>query len=485
MKNLPFAENDPDSSMSAWKEALSGTRQTFSERHLTAIARKSFLTLWSYPNVFTDEGRSAGKGHGKELCDLLVVFGNDILIFSDKHCEYGDHADVNVAWHRWYRRAIEKSAKQLVGAKAWLNRHSHRLFLDRDCEQSLPIKLPPPETRRIHLIAVARGSSSAAKKHWDSFGRGSSTSLVLNTTLVGDAHRDEPFNVGWPLGREHMIHVLDDESLGILLEELDTLPDFTEYLVNKEEAFARTDGDFLVLGEEDLLALYLMPTFGASRTPHFPPVEADALKVVREGLWRNLCSSKHYKLRKKSKQISYLWDTLIEFQTSHILEGSAYVPGGGGTMDQMELVLRKMAEEPRSSRVSLGASLERARRKKVKGKRFTSTVLGGPDARRAYVILSLPYDGDCLYDDYLASRRYQLATYSEGCLAKFPHLNEVVGIAMEPYKTKVVSVDYMLLIPNRQLLDADPAYKADLENRLLAESMWQPHQVQFGSYQYL
>ena len=61
-----------------WEEAAEDEGTTDSERALTRLARKAFLTLWSYPNVFTDEGRAGGKGDGKELCDLLVVFGNDV-----------------------------------------------------------------------------------------------------------------------------------------------------------------------------------------------------------------------------------------------------------------------------------------------------------------------------------------------------------------------------------------------------------------------
>lgn len=62
-----------------------------SERVLTALCRKSFLRLWSQTNVFTDEGFKDGKGSTRELCDALVIFGNDVIIFSDKHIRF--HAD--------------------------------------------------------------------------------------------------------------------------------------------------------------------------------------------------------------------------------------------------------------------------------------------------------------------------------------------------------------------------------------------------------
>jgi len=33
--------------------------------------------------VHPDDGKTAHSGHSKELCDMLTVFGNHILIFSD------------------------------------------------------------------------------------------------------------------------------------------------------------------------------------------------------------------------------------------------------------------------------------------------------------------------------------------------------------------------------------------------------------------
>lgn len=82
------------------------------------LVRRSFLSLWSFANVYRDSGRSGGKGDGQELADVLVLFNEHVLIFSDKHAEYPSHADEKVAWGRWYRYAVEKSAKQLVGAKS-------------------------------------------------------------------------------------------------------------------------------------------------------------------------------------------------------------------------------------------------------------------------------------------------------------------------------------------------------------------------------
>jgi hypothetical protein len=117
----------------AWEQSSAAEGTTDSERALTKLAKKAFLSLWSYSNVFTDEGRSNGKGNGKELCDLLVVFGNDVLLFSDKDCEYHSGTDVKGAWPRWYKRAIEKSVNQLAGAEKFVKAFPTRIFIDKQC----------------------------------------------------------------------------------------------------------------------------------------------------------------------------------------------------------------------------------------------------------------------------------------------------------------------------------------------------------------
>ena len=216
----------------AWETAAEAEGTTESERALTRLARKAFLSLWSYPNVYADEGRSKGKGDGKELVDLLIVFGNDVLLFSDKHCAFQTDTDVQVAWPRWYKRAIEKSARQLAGAESFLRRFPQRIFVDKACQTALPVALPDPSLARYFLIAVTRGCHQAAARF---FGSGSSGSVMLNSTLEGDAHYGAPFRIGFPLKGRRFVHVLDEMTVDILLEELDTVPDLVNYLACKEQ----------------------------------------------------------------------------------------------------------------------------------------------------------------------------------------------------------------------------------------------------------
>ena len=138
---------------------------TPSERYLAQLAERSFLDLWSYPNTFIDK-RSGGKGDGKELCDLLVVCGDHVLIFSNKTVAGPPGDDEQLSWKRWYKRAILKSVDQIRGAERWIEQFPERIFLDRNCTQPLPIRLPPMETRKVHGIVVALGAGEACKKHF-------------------------------------------------------------------------------------------------------------------------------------------------------------------------------------------------------------------------------------------------------------------------------------------------------------------------------
>jgi len=74
---------------------------TKTEKYLATLCKRTFLSMWSYPSVFRDQGRPGGKGDGKEICGLLVVFENHIIIFSDKDCQFGK-GNLTIERCRWF-----------------------------------------------------------------------------------------------------------------------------------------------------------------------------------------------------------------------------------------------------------------------------------------------------------------------------------------------------------------------------------------------
>jgi hypothetical protein len=239
------------------KAITRGVGTTPSEKYLVGLADKTFLSLWSYPNLFIDR-KQGGKGDGKELTDLLVVCGDDIIIFSDKSIEWPEGVAFNLAWSRWYRRAIEKSVAQIGGAERWLAEFSGRVFLDPACTQKLPIELPPPGRRRVHGIIVALGATQACANHYQAW----NGTFPIVPDLKGAAHTDPatpgfmPFGIGDVDPEGAFIHVFNDRALDLVMTELDTLVDFTEYLTRRARII-RSGHLMPVTGEEEMLGYYL------------------------------------------------------------------------------------------------------------------------------------------------------------------------------------------------------------------------------------
>jgi hypothetical protein len=102
------------------------------EAFVANISRRTFLSLWSYPNPI-------GKGR-KELFDLLVVCDPCIFIFSVKHIIITPSGDNSLDAARWKKRAVEESVKQLYGAERFINRTKEIIACDGKTSISLPQK---------------------------------------------------------------------------------------------------------------------------------------------------------------------------------------------------------------------------------------------------------------------------------------------------------------------------------------------------------
>lgn len=432
----------------AWESAVEVEAKTESERYLAKLARRAFLSLWSYSNVHTDEGRSQGKGDGKELCDLLVVFGNDVLIFSDKACEFPDHPDIQVAWGRWYKSAVEKSVRQLIGAEKFLKSHPGRIFLDKNCSVPFPFQLPDPTSARFHLIAVTRGSYAAAHEYWD---KQSSGSLMIDTSLEGRAHLQEPFRIGWPAGKKRFVHILDEMTLDILLEELDTVPDLIAYFDAKER-FLTSVPLVTVAGEEQLIARYQM-SFEDGQ--HVLPAVPDGVNYVAlvEGDWEHYHASQQRAARCQADAGSYMWDALIEYQSRFIRSGEAGSPFfESASIDDHERVVRALAGETRFSRRILAEAFRYALSQSKPGHKFARIMPSAAHPHRQYVFLTVPRVATLDYQDYRAARVELLLTYCNGLKLKFPDTLEVVGIASEPLVEKASSQDFLFVSLDQPLI---------------------------------
>jgi hypothetical protein len=335
---------------------------TESERYLRVLCEQSFLSLWTYPGIYKDQGRKSSNADGKEVCDVVVVFRTHVIIFSDKCCAFPNSGNLEVDWRRWYREAIKESAKQLWGAERWFRDLQDRLYLDRKCTKPFPIPLPASSEIKIHRIAVARGAGDACRKHY-----GGSGSLLLYSGWAEQAARSNGkslplFAVGDLDPNRGFIHVFDDYTLDIVLRSLDTTADFVQYL-EKKERFVRSRAFLSASGEEDLLAAYFQ-CWTPDGELDFPPLMPGAVGkfgnprpyIFGEGAWEELTQSVDWRALQAWREPSYYWDWLIERVAKHVIEGTLYKVRDPSPKTQ-EAILRVLAAEPRHRRRMLSAAL--------------------------------------------------------------------------------------------------------------------------------
>jgi hypothetical protein len=312
-------------------------------------------------HLYRQEAGSGGTG--KELADLLVVCGDDVLIFSDKAIEWPENVSIELAWVRWYRRAIEKSVAQIRGAERWITNFPNRIFLDQACTQRFPIDLPPIERRRVHGIIVAIGATEAVRE----FCNDDSGTFCVSGILKGAAHTTPnaaghlPFSFGDIDPAGSFIHVFDPTALDIVMRELDTVSDLTDYLRKRAE-FIRSGRFLFAPGEEDLLAFYLQ-NMGNDNSHDFvsanldPALNEYAIQVA-PGEYNAFIKSPEYRRQKIADRISYVWDRLIELFVEHVLAGiSVALLGHEPNAALAERGLRLMALENRVYRRLLARSL--------------------------------------------------------------------------------------------------------------------------------
>lgn len=301
---------------------------TPSEKYVANLCRKSFLPFWNFPNPI-------GKKN-KELCDVLVVCGNYIVIISVKDIQVSNHTDEKIQYERWVKKAVEDSAKQIYGAERFL-KNTDDLFA-RNRENKIP--LPPKVDRIILRIAIAFGSKNTFPLPYGDFGQG-------------------------------YIHVFDEETTAILLSELDTIADFTKYLVDKEQFLK---GKYFSMPKEsDFLAFYIQTGLEIDE-------KVDSI-VSDGGLWDSYIESEEYAEWQKLLPQSYIWDYMItQLHDYHIAKDTS-----DKRRNDLEEAVRVINQESRINRIELGGILDNAIQRKTNARMLRPL----KDARHCYVLMPL------------------------------------------------------------------------------------------------
>lgn len=301
---------------------------TPSEKYVSELCEKSFLPFWSFPNPI-------GK-KGKELCDVFVVCGNTIIIISVKDISVSEHKDVTVQYERWVKKAIIDSTEQIYGAERFLKNVNEVYSKDKKSK----IKLPKKDVRIIHRIAIAFGSKENFPLPTGDFGKG-------------------------------VVHVFDEKSTFTILKELDTITDFTNYLIAKEAFVANKR--ILIPTESDFLAFYIQTGFELN----YP---ADTI-TSQNGLWEDYVQSSEYKRWRKEINVSYIWDFMItQLYNIHISDNTT-----DDQRNELEEAIRIINLESRINRIELGSILENAIQRKVNARMLKPL----PNQNHSYVFMPL------------------------------------------------------------------------------------------------
>lgn len=405
-----------------------------SEQKLISLGYKTFLKLWSFPNPYKIQKVS------QELCDLLVVFEDDIIIFSDKAIEYKKHTDATVAWNRWYRRAVQESCKQLLGAYNWIKNYPDRVASDVQ-RHPLPIKIQITPNTRFHLIAVTHGTNLACQEYYhDDDGE-----LMVDSTITAD-NNDELsiFCIGqYSEEKEPFIHIFDEIAYDRILRELDTIRDFTHYLQVREELFMRKR--VIATGESELLALHLRGIILNNKAvlQEYSRDQNETL-IVEKGYYQELIHSSEYKTWKTKLEISYFWDYLLD-RTFTFLEKGQSAFTNVPSLDEQNKIFHWMAAEDRYFRYICSSGILSMQNKVQNETRMTRTFVSPSHPDLFYVVLLLPFLPSVTEKEYREVRRNALDAYCVITKYLHPECRYVLGIGHETNDLDYSSEDFCFL----------------------------------------
>ena len=335
---------------------------TPSEKYVAELCEKSFLPFWSFPNPI-------GKKN-KELCDVFVVCENTIIIISVKDITVSENSDESINYERWVKKAIHNSVDQIYGAERFLKSADEILLKDRKTR----IKLPSKESRIIHRIAIAFGSKDEYPLPTGNFGYG-------------------------------YVSVFDEKSTSIILSELDTITDFTKYLIAKEE-FVK-DKTVLIQREVDFLAFYLQTGLELENVPDVIGCE--------ENLWEIYAETEEYAKWKDDILGSYIWDFMIwDLYNVHIINKASVQP-----RYEIEESIRLINLESRINRIVLGEMLEDALKSDIRARILRPL----ENSNHSYVFM--PFN-----IDELELMKSELILRCDVARFENPTAEKVVGIAL-------------------------------------------------------
>lgn len=255
------------------------------EEFVHNLAKNTFLLDWCFLNPLLPDK--------KELCDLLIVFDDIAVIWQIKNTKLTDREQIK-------EKDYLKNLRQLIWAKRALSEQHDVLTLEN--ARGVSVTIETSKIREIHLIAAFVGDAPI-------------------THSPSEEMKDE------------VIRIFTRSFTEKILNELDTISDFIEYL-RKSREFLMSSSRLMIDGwEEQMLGLYIHDNRDFSRISW----DENTMCVLLDDFWDGVMDDPAYIQKRKDDKISYYWDRLIDmaFET--------YSP-------QYELVGRELARLSRLNR---------------------------------------------------------------------------------------------------------------------------------------
>lgn len=395
-----------------------GEGLTPTEQLLKYLGERSFLQFWSHANPHVTPSR--------ELCDVLVICGDYVIIFSDKSIDFQFHNDEQIAWRRWHRDAIAESVRQLNGAVRHLFELQTPIYKDRSCTVPLGIPMPPLERAQVYRVAVV----SLTKEVIDA--TPPQPFLAINGAVIGDQHvadRATPFRLGDVSPDSEFVHVMDFAGLWAVLSELDTITDFARYL-DARRAFIRGQVGNSAASEWCMLTRYLL-----SFTDDGDPLPLDSANPGHSHLsnaeWESESTKAAFRARKEASHDSYLWDFLVGRQ-AEMVERQSFEFSTYSSVRDAERVVRHLALETRLNRRLLGKAWKEVCLIDTPGQAAKiRTVPHSVNDATTYVFFTLKKIDGMTDHQYRRLRRDLLQNMVLASLIDVPTSKVIIGIASE------------------------------------------------------
>lgn len=269
------------------------------EEAVNELAKQTYLSYWCYPDP-KDE-----NGNRKQICDLLILFRNTAIVLEVKNYQF------NGDYEKYFRSTLKKATSQIKGAE-------RKLF---ESESDIYIKHPSKG-----LLKFERNKYSSVQR----------VIVNLNTSPL--------FYPGTTItNKGDLVHVFNWDAFLRLVIELDTIPDFIQYLDERERTFRNKEivlmtgsdeqwvldntgdrfhsytdnritgekGFLIVSGNElDLLASYFLNNKKFNKYLNLDGYEGATIEL--DGSWNNYLQRKEVKGKKEADNISYFIDEIIK-----------------------------------------------------------------------------------------------------------------------------------------------------------------------------